>query len=81
MALTKGKERVIAAKADVGARMEFGAALAHENLAAIDGLAAEALHAKALTRRVTTVARAAACFLVSHDALLFLVFSLPRRWR
>jgi hypothetical protein len=51
--------------------MEFGAALAHEDLAAIDGLAAETLHAKALTRRVATVARATACFFVSHDALLF----------
>src|SRR5689334_24211379 len=36
-------------------------------------LAAKALHAQALARRVATVARGAASFLVSHDALLFLV--------
>src|SRR5688572_15037222 len=53
--------------------MEFGAALTDEDLAAADRLAAKALHAKTTTGRVTTVARRAACFLVSHDALLFLV--------
>src|SRR5690606_28024919 len=67
-----GKERVIAAKADVRTRMEFGAALTDKNLAAEHRLAAKALHAETTTGRVTTVARRAACFFVSHDALLFL---------
>jgi hypothetical protein len=71
LAMTEGEERVVAAEADVLARMEFGAALTHEDLAATNGLAAKTFHAKAPTGRVTTVARRAACFLVSHNALLF----------
>src|SRR5690606_41974902 len=42
--------------ADVRAGVEVRAALAHEDLARVDGLAAEALHAEALCVGVTTVA-------------------------
>ena len=49
-ALTEREERVVAAKADIAARMEFGAALAHEDLAAIDGFAAKTLYAETTTR-------------------------------
>ncbi len=69
-AFTEGKERVIAAEADIITRMEFGAALAHEDLAAIDGLTAKTLHAETATSRVATVAGAAACFFVRHDVLV-----------
>src|SRR5262249_52422649 len=60
----------IAAKADVHARMEFGAALTDEDLAAADALAAKALHAEPLTRRIAPVARRAACFFMRHSRLL-----------
>jgi hypothetical protein len=46
--------------------MKLGAALAHDDLAAIDGLTAKALHAEALTGAVAPVAGRAACFLVGH---------------
>jgi hypothetical protein len=64
---TRCEQRVVTAEADIRTRMEFGAALAHEDLAAIDGLAAKALHAEALTRAVAPVTGAAACFFVSHE--------------
>src|SRR5262245_66126506 len=63
-----GEEGVVGAHADVGAGMEGGAALAHDDVAGRHDLAAEALHAQALARRVAAVAGAAACFLVCHSA-------------
>jgi hypothetical protein len=47
--------------------MELGTALAANDVAGFDLLAAEHLHAEPLARRVATVARRTACFLVSHD--------------
>src|SRR5215470_7759830 len=63
-----GEEGVVGPHADVGAGMEGGAALAHDDVAGRDDLAAIALHAQALARRVAAVAGAAACFLVCHSA-------------
>src|SRR6185369_5463501 len=71
-AFTKCEERVVAAEADIVSRMELRAALTDEDLAAADRLAAKALHAEAPAGGVATVAGRTACFLVSHDALLFL---------
>src|SRR4051812_43804540 len=64
------KEGVILAEADIGARIDAGAALADDDVAADHFLAAELLHAEATASRITTVARATACFLVCHLELL-----------
>ena len=60
------EQRVVAATADAVARVEVGAALADEDLAGVDGLAAEALDAQALSVRVATVARRGRALLVCH---------------
>src|ERR1700688_1450997 len=67
LALGQGKERVVAADADIGAGVEFGAALAHEDVARDDDLAAELLDAEPPAGGVAAVAGAAACFLVGHS--------------
>jgi hypothetical protein len=61
---------VILANAYVLAGVPFGAALTRENIAGNGGLAAEHLHAKALTARVAAVPGRSACFLVSHCSFL-----------
>ena len=55
--------------------MELGAALAHDDVAGEDDLAAEALDAEPLARRVAAVAGAAACFLVCHRRYSFLALA------
>src|SRR5689334_5777253 len=62
----EGEQRVVTTTADVDARVEVGAALADEDLAGLDNLAAEALHAQELRVGVATVARRARALLVSH---------------
>src|SRR3954471_24465756 len=62
----KREQGVIPADADIGARIIFGAALAHDDVAADDILAAELLHAKAPARGVAAVAGGTACFLMCH---------------
>src|SRR5271166_5915061 len=59
-------ERVVFADADAGARLEAGAALAHDDLAAGDGLAGERLDAQPLGVGVATVAARAEPLLMSH---------------
>src|SRR5690606_16304969 len=63
----EGEQRVVLAAAHVVARVEVGAPLAHEDLAGVDRLPAEALDAEALRVRVATVARGARALLVCHD--------------
>jgi hypothetical protein len=48
-ALDKGKKCVILAHADILAGMNFGAALAHDDVAGVNRFAAELLHAKTAT--------------------------------
>src|SRR3569832_1324365 len=67
LTVRKCKERMVPALTDVLACPELGAALAHDDVAAFDGFAAEQLHAEHLRVRVATVARRTACFLVCHD--------------
>src|SRR3954465_3002159 len=62
----EGEQGVVAATADVDAGVEVGAALADEDLARVDDLAAEALHAEALRVGVATVAGGACALLVCH---------------
>jgi len=56
MTVHKRKERVIAAHADPGARMELGSTLAHDNIAGNNALAAIALHAQIFWIRIAPVA-------------------------
>src|SRR3954452_6630125 len=69
LALGHGVDRVVAAHADVGAGVPLRAALAHDDVAGDEPLAAVLLDAEPLAGRVAAVARAAAGFLVCHDAL------------
>ena len=54
--------------------MNLGAPLSHENVARKHDLAAKALGPETLTRRIASVARRAACFLVCHDTFLTRVY-------
>src|SRR6478735_1993546 len=69
-AVDEREKGVILADADIGARIEFGAALTHEDVAGDRFLTTELLHAEATTGRIATVARRTACFLMCHAALL-----------
>jgi hypothetical protein len=51
-----GEKRIVAADADIGARLEFRASLANQDGAAQHRLAAEAFDSQALSRRVASVA-------------------------
>ena len=53
---SKGKKRIVAADADISARMELGAALADNDPAAVNVRAAVHLDAKILRVRITSVA-------------------------
>src|SRR5690606_13103037 len=50
-----GEERVVAAHADIAARMKLGAALAHDDVAGDDGFATELLHAQPLAGGIAAV--------------------------
>src|ERR1044072_661736 len=72
------EQGMILADADSGARTIFGAALAHDDVAADDALAAELLHAEALRLGIAAVTRRAACFLMCHGSSLALnLFTRP----
>src|SRR6188768_4292075 len=60
------EQRVVAATADAVAGVEVRAALADEDLAGLDGLAAEALDAEVLGVAVATVAGRGRTLLVCH---------------
>src|SRR4051812_14935229 len=64
------EQRVVAAAADVEARVEVGAALANEDLAGLDDLATETLHTESLRVGVTPVAGGRCALLVCHRGLL-----------
>src|ERR1043165_1726086 len=69
-AVAECKQGMVLAHADAFARIEFGAALAHDHIAARHGFAAEQLDAQHLGIGVATVARGTAGFLMRHDLLL-----------
>src|SRR6476620_7344884 len=73
-AVGQGKQRMIFGQADIGARVPFGAALARDNVAGENLLAAETLQAEPLTVRVAAVAGGSACFLVGHGFRSFVLF-------
>src|SRR5262245_47546916 len=61
------EQGVVAAAAHAGARVEVGAALADDDLARVDDLAAEALDAEALGVGVATVLGRGRALLVCHE--------------
>ena len=65
-AVGKGKQGMVLAHADIGAGMNFGTALAHQDVAGKNALAAEPLHAETAPIRIAAITRRAACLLVSH---------------
>jgi hypothetical protein len=67
----KSEKRVVLALADVFAGLMARAALAHEDRACVDELAAEALYAEPLSVRIAAVCRGAAAFLMCHDEFPF----------
>ena len=62
---------LVPAAADVGARVEVGTALAHDDLAGVDHLAAEALDAEALGVGVAAVLGGRGALLVCHCEMSF----------
>src|SRR5688572_2035961 len=69
-AVGQREQREIAADADVSARVEARAALAHDDRPGADLLAAVGLHAAELGIGVATVAGRALAFFVCHDGVL-----------
>ena len=67
VARDQGEQRVVATTADAGAGVEVGAALADDDLAGVDDLAAEPLDAEALGVGVATVLGRGRALLVCHD--------------
>src|SRR5436190_11960685 len=67
-AVDQCEQGVVAADADVAARVELGAALADDDRASRELRAAEHLHAEALGVRVTTVAGGPASLCLGHLA-------------
>jgi len=67
-AVGRGKERVVATQADVLPGLPLRAVLPHDDGAAADDLATEALDTEALRLAVATVAARSLTFLVSHGS-------------
>ena len=70
VAVDQRKQRVVLADADVQARMNRGAALAHDDTAGTDHFAAVDLHAEALCLGVAAVARTTTCLFMCHECFL-----------
>src|ERR1700742_1741508 len=69
MTVAEREKRMVLAHAYAFAGMEFGAALAHDHIAAGHGFTAEQLDAQHFGIAVATIARRTACFLVCHDVI------------
>jgi hypothetical protein len=67
VAVLEGKERPVAAHADILARMQLRTALADEDVARDDGLAAKSLDAEPLRVAFASVGGGSLAFLVRHD--------------
>ena len=66
-AIVRGDVAAVKAATDAGARVEVRAALAHDDLAGVDRLASEALHAEALGVGVAPVLGGRCALLVCHE--------------
>src|SRR5690606_36809105 len=69
------EQGVVAAEADARARMELGAALADDDVAGLDGLAAVHVHAEVLRVGVAAVARGTYALFVCHDCVSCLLLA------
>src|SRR5690348_7069908 len=78
LAVHQREQRVVAAQADARARMELGAALAHDDVAGRNRLAAIELHAQVFRVGIAAVARGTYAFLVCHDICLWILFARGR---
>ncbi len=67
VAVYQCKQGVVHANTDVGAGMELGTALAHDDGTSRDQLTAESLHAEHLGLGIAPVSRRAAAFFLCHD--------------
>src|SRR3546814_2125270 len=65
-AFDEREQRVILADAYIAARIEFGSALAHEDVARNGDFAAELLHAGKTACRIANIARRNTCFFICH---------------
>src|SRR5690348_15009475 len=72
LAIDQREQRVVAAEADADARMELGAALAHDDVAGFDDLAAEQLDAEVFRVGVAAVARGTYALFVCHGGFSLL---------
>src|SRR5690606_18406740 len=70
------EQGVVAAQADARTRMELGAALADDDVAGLDGLAAVHLHAEVLRIGVAAVARGTYALLVCHGGFSLLLLAV-----
>src|SRR5690348_7689214 len=73
LAIDQRIKRVVAAEADAGARMELGAALANDDVAGFDGLAAVQLDAEVFRVGVAAVPRGTYALFVCHGGFSLLV--------
>src|SRR6185312_11285578 len=72
LAIDQREQGVVAAQADADARMELGAALADDDVAGFDGLAAEQLDAQIFRVGVAAVARGTYALFVCHGGFSLL---------
>jgi hypothetical protein len=69
------EERIVRTAPDVKPRLELGASLTNENLAAVDRLSAEPLNSESLGIGIPSVSRAAYTLLVRHTTSLMIIRS------
>ena len=67
MPVHQGEQGVVLTHADIGAGMESGATLAHDDGASRDQLATKGLHTEHLGLGIAPVSRRAAAFFLCHD--------------
>src|SRR5690606_29721118 len=73
LAVDQREQGVVAAEADARTRVELGAALADDDVAGVDRLAAIDLHAEVLRVGVAAVARGAYALFMCHDCVSLLL--------
>ncbi len=71
--IDEGKQRIVIASADVPARVETGAALAHHDAAGSNRLTTEALDAQAVRVAIPAVSAGTDAFLVCHSLPVYFV--------
>eukprot|EP01022_Parablepharisma_sp_SALTPOND_P018533 TRINITY_DN30366_c0_g1_i1.p1 TRINITY_DN30366_c0_g1~~TRINITY_DN30366_c0_g1_i1.p1 ORF type:complete len:133 (+),score=10.40 TRINITY_DN30366_c0_g1_i1:220-618(+) len=80
VAVAQGEQGIVTTTADPVTRVEVGAALTNNDLASVDKLTAETLHAETLGVGVTTVARGRRAFFMCHVCLPQLSIPVTLTW-